>query len=41
MIKILDWYYDIIESIGIRMSQYAWHERWSNRKTGTGYRKNK
>ena len=41
MIRLLDWYYSIIESIGVRMSQYGWQKRWSNRETGTGYRKNK
>ena len=41
MIGILDSYYSIIESVGVKMSQYGWQKRWSNRKTGTGYRKNK
>tara|TARA_A100001234_G_scaffold192074_1_gene179062 strand:+ start:61 stop:222 length:162 start_codon:yes stop_codon:yes gene_type:complete len=41
MIKILDWYYSVLESIGVKLSQFAWHKRWSNRQTGTGYRKNK
>jgi len=27
-----------IESIGSKMNSYAWRKRWSNRKTGTGYR---
>ena len=27
-----------IESIGSRMSVYAWNKRWANRKKGTGYR---
>ena len=40
MIKILDCYYNILETVGIKMSGYAWRKRWSNRKTGTGYRKN-
>jgi hypothetical protein len=39
MIRILDIYYDIIESIGIKMSQYAWQKRWSDRKKGTGYKR--
>ena len=41
MIKVLDWYYDILETIGVKLSSYAWQKRWSNRETGTGYRKNK
>ena len=41
MIKLLDWYYSILESIGVFLSQYAWQKRWSNREKGTGYRKNK
>jgi len=39
MIRILDSYYSIIESIGIRMSQYGWQKRWSDRKKGTGYKR--
>ena len=27
-----------IETIGSRMNVFAWNKRWSNRKTGTGYR---
>ena len=27
-----------IESIGSKMSVYAWNKRWANRKKGTGYR---
>ena len=38
-IAILDRYYNIIESIGVKMSVYAWHKRWYNRQKGTGYRK--
>tara|TARA_A100001388_G_scaffold273859_1_gene256423 strand:+ start:447 stop:623 length:177 start_codon:yes stop_codon:yes gene_type:complete len=38
-IAILDFYYSIIESIGSKMSVYAWHKRWCNREKGTGYRK--
>ena len=41
MIGLLDCYYSIIESIGVKMSGYAWHKRWSNRESGTGYRKHK
>ena len=40
-IALLDCYYSIIESIGVKMSGYAWHKRWSNRESGTGYRKHK
>jgi len=39
MIRVLDFYYSIIESVGIKMSQYGWNKRWCNRKKGTGYRK--
>ena len=38
-IAILDRYYSIIETIGSKMSFYAWHKRWCNRQKGTGYRK--
>ena len=41
MIKILDYNYSILETIGVKLSSYAWQKRWSNRETGTGYRKNK
>jgi len=41
MIRILDWYYNIIETLGVKMSQYAWQKRWGNRQTGTGYKKSK
>ena len=27
-----------IESIGSKMSVYAWNKRWANRQKGTGYR---
>ena len=27
-----------IESIGSRMSVYAWHKRWGSRNKGTGYK---
>ena len=40
-IRILDCYYSIIESLGVKFTNYAWHKRWSNRETGTGYRKKK
>ena len=39
MIKILDKFYSICESIGSKMSSWAWQKRWCNRKKGTGYRK--
>ena len=38
-IAILDSYYSIIESIGSKMSVYAWQKRWCNRQKGTCYRK--
>ena len=28
----------VIESIGSKMSVYAWNKRWCNRQKGTGYR---
>ncbi len=37
--RLLDCYYSIIESIGVRMSQYGWNKRWCNREKGTGYKK--
>tara|TARA_Y100000004_G_scaffold99720_1_gene111744 strand:+ start:999 stop:1127 length:129 start_codon:yes stop_codon:yes gene_type:complete len=40
-ITILDWYYSKIESIAVKLSNYAWHKRWCNRKDGTGYKKGK
>ncbi len=39
MIGVLDKYYSICESIGSRMSVWAWQKRWCNRDKGTGYRK--
>tara|TARA_B100000035_G_C20552106_1_gene358704 strand:+ start:255 stop:374 length:120 start_codon:yes stop_codon:yes gene_type:complete len=39
MIKILDKFYSICESIGSRMSSWAWQKRWCNREKGTGYKK--
>ena len=39
LIGVLDFYYSIIESVGIKMSQYGWNKRWSNREKGTGYKK--
>ena len=27
-----------MESIGSKMSVYAWNKRWANRQKGTGYR---
>ena len=41
MIKLLDWYYNILETIGVKLSSFAWQKRWSNRETGTGNRKKK
>ena len=28
LIRVLDCYYSIIESIGVKMSQYGWQKRW-------------
>ena len=36
-IRILDCYYSIIESLGVKFTNYAWHKRWCNREHGTGY----
>ena len=30
LIRLLDCYYSVIESIGVRMSQCGWNKRWSN-----------
>ncbi len=30
-----------MESIGSKMSGYAWRKRWANREKGTGYREQK
>ena len=38
-IRILDCYYSIIESLGVKFTNYAWHKRWCNREKGTCYRK--
>ena len=32
MIRLLDWYYSIIESLGVNLLK-----RWCNREHGTGY----
>ena len=41
LIRIVDFYYSIIESLGVKFTNYAWQKRWGNRELGTGYRKNK
>ena len=38
-IAILDRYYSILEHVGVKLSSFAWHKRWCNRKDGTGYKK--
>ena len=38
-IVLLDRYYSIIESLGVKFTNYAWHKRWCNREKGTGYKK--
>jgi hypothetical protein len=30
---------ELMRSVGIRMSQYGWQKRWSDRKKGTGYKR--
>jgi len=39
LIGALDFYYSICETIGGKMSVWAWQKRWGNRDKGTGYRK--
>ena len=39
LIGALDFYYSICETIGGKMSVWAWQKRWCNREKGTGYRK--
>ena len=41
LIRILDFYYSIIESLGVKFTNYAWHKRWCNREHGTGYCKSR
>ena len=33
----MDWVYAIIEKYSSKLNVWAWHKRWSNRETGTGY----
>ena len=35
--KTMDIPYSWIETIGSKLSVWAWHKRWKNRKDGTGY----
>ena len=37
-IKILNWYYSKCEHYGGKLSVWAWHKRWNNRKHGIGYK---
>ena len=37
--KFIDVPLSWMESIGIKMSVYAWNKRWRNREEGTGYAK--
>ena len=37
--RIVDFYYSKCESIGGKMSVWAWQKRWGNREKGTGYKK--
>jgi len=39
LIRLLDCYYSMIESLGVKFTNYAWHKRWCNREKGTGYKK--
>ncbi len=37
--RFIDYPLSWMESLGIKMSVYAWNKRWSNRKNGTGYKR--
>jgi len=37
MIRIIDWYYSVLEHIGVKLGGFAWQKRWCNREKGTGY----
>jgi hypothetical protein len=37
-IKVLDKFYRMVETKCGRISNWAWHKRWHNRETGTGYK---
>ena len=41
LIRLLDCYYSMIESLGVKFTNYAWHKRWCNREHGTGYWKSR
>ena len=36
---LIDYPLSWIESLGIKMSTYAWNKRWRNRENGTGYQR--
>ena len=36
---LIDYPLSWMESLGIKMSVYAWNKRWSNRENGTGYKR--
>lgn len=38
LVRQLDKFYNIIETMGSKMNVWAWQKRWKNRKDGTGYR---
>ena len=37
MMRIIDWYYSVLEHIGVKLGGFAWQKRWCNREKGTGY----
>ena len=38
LVRQLDKFYNIVETMGSKMNVWAWQKRWKNRKDGTGYR---
>ena len=37
--RAIDYYYRFFEHFGSKMNVYGWNGRWKNRRTGTGYEK--
>ena len=38
MNKIQDWFFNLLEIYGSKISCWGWNKRWKNRKQGTGYK---
>lgn len=38
LIRLLDGFYAICESLSSKLNVWSWHKRWNNRETGTGYK---